>query len=147
MGRARGEEVRLRRGGEEREAGGSDMAEVREQGGGAKGGERKDGEREGFAISVSEPRCCLLYGLYLGLLGFPATRSLCLLLEMCCLSWTSEFTWTSQIWQWKVLFCRPEPFGAEPPPFLGLVPARGKALIGPAPLRASSIVLCFEPAL
>lgn len=51
MGRARGEEVRLRRGGEEREAGGSDMAEVREQGGGAKGGERKDGEREGFAIS------------------------------------------------------------------------------------------------
>lgn len=36
------------------------------------------------AHTVSELRCCLLYGLYLGLLGFPATLSLCLLLEMCC---------------------------------------------------------------
>lgn len=34
--------------------------------------------------TFSELRCCLLYGLYLGLLGFPATLSLCLLLEMCC---------------------------------------------------------------
>lgn len=33
---------------------------------------------------MTELRCCLLYGLYLGLLGFPATLSLCLLLEMCC---------------------------------------------------------------
>lgn len=35
-------------------------------------------------LTLSELRCCLLYGLYLGLLGFPATLSLCLLLEMCC---------------------------------------------------------------
>lgn len=35
-------------------------------------------------------------------LGFPATPSRCLLLEMCCFSWTSELTLTLQISQWKV---------------------------------------------
>lgn len=45
----------------------------------------------------------------MGFMGLPATRSLCLLLEICCLSCISELTWTSQIWQWKVLFCSPEP--------------------------------------
>lgn len=64
-----------------------------------------------------------------------------------CFSWISELTWTSQIWQWKVLFCRPEPFRAELLLllFFSLAPGRGYALIGPEPLRASSIVLCFEP--
>lgn len=82
----------------------------------------------------------------MGFMGLPATRSLCLLLEMCCLSWISELTWTSQIWQWKVLFCRPEPFSTLGCTF-SLAPGRGYALIGPAPVRASSIVLCFEPVL
>lgn len=47
----RGEEVVVSRGEEEREQGGSEMEEVREVGGGGKGAERKEGEREGFANS------------------------------------------------------------------------------------------------
>lgn len=42
------------------EEGGSEMEEVREEDGGAKGVERKEGEREGFTNSVRELRCCLL---------------------------------------------------------------------------------------
>lgn len=47
----RGEEVVVRRGLEEREEGGSEMVVVRVEGGGAKGVERKEGEREGFTNS------------------------------------------------------------------------------------------------
>lgn len=47
----RGEEVVVRRGEEEREEGGSEMVEVRLEGGGAKGVDRKEGEREGFTNS------------------------------------------------------------------------------------------------
>lgn len=43
-------------------------------------------------FTVTELRCCLLYGLYLGLLGFPATLSLCLLLEICCNDNTNHLT-------------------------------------------------------
>lgn len=41
----------VRRGEEGRDEGGSEMVEVREEGGGAKGVERKEGEREGFTNS------------------------------------------------------------------------------------------------
>lgn len=43
-------------------------------------------------FTVTELRGCLMYGLYLGLLGFPATLSLCLLLEMCCNDNTNQAT-------------------------------------------------------
>lgn len=125
---ASGEEALVKSEEEERELGESERAGVsgEEEQGAAKVVGRKEGDREGFARSLfSELRCCLLYGLYLGLLGFPATLSLCLLLEMCCFSWISEFTWTSQIWQWKVLFCRPDPFSPVALPFFSLAPGRG----------------------
>lgn len=65
MAGVRGEEVVVRRAEDGREEGGSGMVEVREEvreeAGGAKGVERKVGEREGFTSSlVSELRCCLL---------------------------------------------------------------------------------------
>lgn len=61
-----------------------------------------------------------------------------------CLSWVSEFTCTSQISQWKVLFWSPveDSDGAA---ILALTPVLGKDLIAPSPLRASSIVLCLVP--
>lgn len=62
-----------------------------------------------------------------------------------CLSWISELTWTSQISQWNVLFCKPEPLLSCVAWTLSLDPGLGYALMGPAPFRASSIVLCFEP--
>lgn len=51
MVEVRGEEVRERRGEDESGVGGSEMVEVREEGGGAKGLERKDGAREGLTNS------------------------------------------------------------------------------------------------
>lgn len=75
---------------------------VVEKGDGRKAGEMgftKSFCRASLAARELELRCCLLYGLYLGLVGLPATLSLCRLLEMCCLSWISELTWTSQISQ------------------------------------------------
>lgn len=51
MAGVRGDEVVVRRGEEEREDGGSEMVDVREEGGGAKGVARKVGEREGFTSS------------------------------------------------------------------------------------------------
>ncbi len=51
MAGVRGEEEVVSSGEDEREEGGSEMLEVREEGGGAKGVERKEGEREGFTNS------------------------------------------------------------------------------------------------
>lgn len=51
MAVVRGEEVAVRRGEDEREEGGSEMEEAREEGAGAKGVVRKEGEREGFTNS------------------------------------------------------------------------------------------------
>lgn len=48
----RGEEVVGRSDEGDREEGGSERVEVREEGGGAKGVDRKEGETEGFANSV-----------------------------------------------------------------------------------------------
>lgn len=60
-----------------------------------------------------------------------------------CFSCVSEFTCTSHISQWNVLFWRPVfPLLTGPLPF---TPARGKAFMVPLPLRASSIVLCLVP--
>lgn len=77
--------------------GGNEIVEVTAA---ARGDERKVGVKgliisfwnASFAAKILGLRCSLLYGLYLGFMGFPATLSLCLLLEMCCLSWTSELT-------------------------------------------------------
>lgn len=52
MAAVRGDEVVVRRGEEEREDGGSEIGDVREEGGGVKGVERKEGEREGLTSSV-----------------------------------------------------------------------------------------------
>lgn len=51
MAGVRGDEAGVRRGEVEREDGGSEIVDVREEGGGAKGVERKEGEREGFTRS------------------------------------------------------------------------------------------------
>lgn len=51
MAGVRGEEVVVRRAEEEREEGGSEMVEAREEAGGTKGVERNEGEREGFISS------------------------------------------------------------------------------------------------
>ena len=56
---------------------------------------QRERERERERLTVSVLRCCLLYGLYLGLLGFPATLSLCLLLEICCNDNSQTIRWNS----------------------------------------------------
>lgn len=57
-----------------------------------------------------------------------------------CLSWSSELRRTLQIWQWK------ERSGASSGGVPVPPPRRGKARMGPSPLRASTSVLCFVPA-
>lgn len=88
------------------------------------------------------------YGLNLGFAGFPAARSLCLRLLMCCLSCVSELTCTSQISQWKVLFWSPvDDSAATAAATFDLTPDLGKDLIAPSPLLASNMVLCLVPLL
>lgn len=98
-----------------------------------------------FGSSIKSVRflCRLRRGL-----GFPATPSRCLRLDICCLSCSSELTLTLQISQWKVRSWVLGSVDSSPPcSGLGLGPRRGYALMGPSPLRASRIVLCLVPLL